>query len=127
MARQTMNGIRNWLTRSGWPFAWLTMPGANPANSPPTKAAGQEPTTMCRESTWYQAHAVAVSPPVSSTVRATAGPNRRVTGTSGTVRPSRPVLAIRFTPLGAFSWGVNNGFSPWVKIRVAWISVHSKK
>jgi hypothetical protein len=25
-----------------------------------------------------------------------------VTGTSGTVRPSRPVLAIRFTPFGAF-------------------------
>ena len=58
---------------------------------------------MCRESTWYQAHAVAVRPPVSMTVNATAGPNRRVTGTSGTVRPSSPVLAIMFTPFGAFS------------------------
>jgi hypothetical protein len=64
---------------------------------------------------------------VSATVRATAGPNSRVTGTSGTVRPSSPVLAIRFTPLGAFSWGVKSGFSPCVKIRVAWVRVHSKK
>ena len=102
MARQTMKGIRNWPVRSGWPFTWLTMPGANPANSPPTSPAGQDP-TMCRDSTWYQAHAVAASPPVSMTVNATAGPNSRVTGTSGTVRPSRPVLATRFTPFGAFS------------------------
>ena len=60
-------------------------------------------------------------------MNATAGPNRRVTGTSGTVRPSSPVLAIMFTPFGAFSWGVKSGFSPWVKIRVAWTRAHSKK
>ena len=102
------------------------MPGANPANSPPARAAGQQP-TMCRDSTWYQAHAVAASPPVSRTVNATAGPNSTVTGTSGTVRPSRPVLAIKFTPFGAFSWGVNSGFSPWLKIRTAWTKAHSKK
>ena len=46
MARQMMNGIRNWQTRSGWPLAWLTRPGAKPANRPPTKAAGQQPATM---------------------------------------------------------------------------------
>jgi hypothetical protein len=103
MARQAMNGIRDWLTRFGWPFTWLIMLGAKPAKSPPTTAAGQKP-TMWRESTWYQAHAVAVSPPVSMTVNATADPNRTVTDTSGTVRPS-PVLAIRFTPSGAFIWG----------------------
>src|SRR5216683_1087435 len=67
---------------------------------------------MWRDSTWYQAQAVAASPPVSMIVNVTAGPNRRVTGTSGTVRPSRPVLAIRFTPFGAFIWGVNSGLSP---------------
>ena len=55
---------------------------------------------MWRDSTWYQAQAVAASPPVSRRVNATAGPNRRVTGTSGTVRPSSPVLAIMFTPFG---------------------------
>jgi hypothetical protein len=82
---------------------------------------------MWRDSTWYQAQAVAASPPVSMIVNATAGPNKRVTGTSGTVRPSRPVLAIRFTPFGAFIWGVNSGFSPWVKSRAAWTRVHSKK
>src|ERR1700730_10751463 len=82
---------------------------------------------MWRDSTWYQAQAVAASPPVSMIVNVTAGPNRRVTGTSGTVRPSRPVLAIRFTPFGAFIWEVNSGFSPWVKIRVAWTKVHSLK
>ena len=47
--------------------------------------------------------------------------------TSGTVRPSSPVLAIRFTPSGAFNCGVKNGFSPCVKIRVAWTRAHSKK
>jgi len=61
------------------------------------------------------------------TINATAGPNNTVTGTSGTVRPSSPVLAIKFTPSGAFSCGVNSGFSPSAKIRVAWISTHSKK
>ena len=69
---------------------------------------------------------MAASPPVSTTVNATAGPNRRVTGTSGTARPSSPVLAIMFTPFGAFSCGLKNGFSAWVKIRVAWTKSHSK-
>ena len=32
-----------------------------------------------------------------------------------------------FTPPGAFSCGLKNGFSPWVKIRVAWTKTHSKK
>ena len=70
---------------------------------------------------------MAVSPPVSMRVNATAGPNMRVTGTSGTVRPRNPVLAIMFTPSGALSCGLNSGFSPWVKIRVAWTRAHSKK
>ena len=104
---------------------WLTSPGAKPANPPPTAAASRLRVTW-RHSTAYQPAAVAASPRVSSRSSATAGPNSRVTGTSGTVSPSRPVLASMLTPSGAFTIGVRNGFSPCVKIRAACSRAASK-
>ena len=54
-------------------------------------------------------------------------PSSSVTGVSGIASPRIDVLAMRFTPSGAFNSSAKNGFSPCVRNRVAWVNTHSKK
>jgi hypothetical protein len=46
------------------------------------------------------------------TVQVAVGPNASVTGVNGTARAGSPVLAMRFTPSGAFCRWENSGLRP---------------
>ena len=102
------------------------MPGAKPQISPPTAAGARVPTSRRRSST-YQATAVPARQQTTATQNATCEPKSRVTGVSGTPRPSTEVFAIRLTPSGAFNPVLKSGFSPSTTACAAWASIHSKR
>src|SRR5690349_19930443 len=101
MTRHAMIGMRKCATQFAWPVACETIGGANVQTPAPNQAASRE-LTRCRENSQYHAVPVAAMPTMSTMAHETVGPNSSVTGVSGTDSPSIGVLAIMFTPSGAF-------------------------
>ena len=121
---QKISGTTNWAAMLGCALSCEIRPGANPQNAPPSRATGQLSVSR-RENSQYHATAVLTGASMTISPNATAGPNSMVTGSNGRVSANVEVLATMFTPSGALSWWVNNGFSPCVNTRTAWLSQYS--
>ena len=123
-ARSMISGIMKRITKFGWALAWLTIGGAKAASDAPVKAATRRLTTR-RTISRYHAIAVTARPSVMHRLSATAGPRARVTGASGTDRPSMTVLAIRLTPSGKPWRSVKSGLRRWAMLSAVTAKNHS--
>ena len=111
-SRQTSSGTSHPAVQFRWALACETMPGEKAMNRPPTPAASWL-RTRCRESSQYQASAVANRFRVRITRNVAGGPIRYVSGAKTTAYTVIEVLTARLTPSGTLIRYVKNGFSPW--------------
>jgi hypothetical protein len=121
-----ITGRRKVAAKLGWALACEITGGAKPHKAAPTAAAIRERTTW-RENSQYQAVAVQARPPVRMIVHVAVGPKANVTGVSGTARAGSAVLAIRFTPSGAFCRSENSGLRPSATACACAANSHSKR